>query len=492
MDSQLKNLKISSEEETQQENVSKYAPSQSPSQSPDINQMERYSSGKIFVGGLLKTTSNESLKGYFSQYGEVRESIVIKATEKSNKSRGFGFVTFSDPLVIDKILLLIHVIDGKAVEIRRAIPKEDMIDEPKKRKLFVGGLPKQINADDFKNYFLKFGDIVESNLLIDKNGSVKGFGFISFKDEKVNDMVLAAPHSIFGKKVDVRIADSQKKSSISSTCSSSSSSSSSMGGPYIHSSPSGSVPTSPPLNSPGGGSIHHHHQPHHHHYHHHPQSHQNHQQSLQYLSPVATVRKGNMTSSPQSPILEGSQDSGGPPEIYEISMHGGGYEPYSIQQPNSQYYQPNFMMVPIIYQQSPYPYGNQDQQPPPLSPSPSKYYQHQMSSQPASPHQTAAILPYGNQNYPSNNYSTTPTRFYPKFYFPIQQGYGYETPPPPPSHYSNSPSPMRYSKQYHQHQSQHNNHQQQQQSQQQPPSQQSQQNNQSPQQSQQSLLQESV
>ena len=40
-------------------------------------------------------TDNESMKVYFEKYGQINDSVVMRDGE-TQKSRGFGFVTFSD------------------------------------------------------------------------------------------------------------------------------------------------------------------------------------------------------------------------------------------------------------------------------------------------------------------------------------------------------------------------------------------------------------
>ncbi|CAA7387755.1 unnamed protein product [Spirodela intermedia] len=50
---------------------------------------------RCFVGGLAWVTDDQSLERAFSQFGEVVESKVINDRE-TGRSRGFGFVTFSD------------------------------------------------------------------------------------------------------------------------------------------------------------------------------------------------------------------------------------------------------------------------------------------------------------------------------------------------------------------------------------------------------------
>jgi cold-inducible RNA-binding protein len=52
-------------------------------------------SSKLFVGGLAWATTDGTLKGHFDSCGEVTEAKVITDRE-TGRSRGFGFVTFTD------------------------------------------------------------------------------------------------------------------------------------------------------------------------------------------------------------------------------------------------------------------------------------------------------------------------------------------------------------------------------------------------------------
>ncbi|KAJ8387774.1 hypothetical protein AAFF_G00150750 [Aldrovandia affinis] len=52
--------------------------------------------GKLFVGGLSFDTNEQALEDVFSKYGQITEVVVIKDRE-TQKSRGFGFVTFENP-----------------------------------------------------------------------------------------------------------------------------------------------------------------------------------------------------------------------------------------------------------------------------------------------------------------------------------------------------------------------------------------------------------
>jgi len=50
---------------------------------------------KLFVGGLSWGTDDNSLRTKFEKYGTVEDAVVIRDRE-TGRSRGFGFVTFSN------------------------------------------------------------------------------------------------------------------------------------------------------------------------------------------------------------------------------------------------------------------------------------------------------------------------------------------------------------------------------------------------------------
>jgi RNA recognition motif-containing protein len=55
----------------------------------------RLESKKVFVGGLAPTVTETELREYFEAYGPVKEAIVMY-DRQTNRSRGFGFVTFDN------------------------------------------------------------------------------------------------------------------------------------------------------------------------------------------------------------------------------------------------------------------------------------------------------------------------------------------------------------------------------------------------------------
>ncbi|TKY49976.1 Glycine-rich RNA-binding protein 4 [Spatholobus suberectus] len=69
------------------------------------------SSDKLFVGGLSWSVDENSLKDAFSSFGDVTE-VRIVYDKDSGRSRGFGFVIFSNE---DDAKCAKDVMDGKAL-----------------------------------------------------------------------------------------------------------------------------------------------------------------------------------------------------------------------------------------------------------------------------------------------------------------------------------------------------------------------------------------
>jgi RNA recognition motif-containing protein len=76
---------------------------------------------KLFVGGLSWGVDDHALNAAFNSFGEVTEAKVINDRE-TGRSRGFGFVTFSDASAADAAIAEMDgkEIDGRAVRVNEA------------------------------------------------------------------------------------------------------------------------------------------------------------------------------------------------------------------------------------------------------------------------------------------------------------------------------------------------------------------------------------
>lgn len=173
------------------------------------------SPGKIFVGGLPRDTTLATFQKHFGAYGEIVDSVIMK-NKHTSQPRGFGFITYADPAVVDTVMEDNHVINGKQVEIKRTIPKDSMQSNPKDfktKKIFVGGLPPTLTEDDFKDFFENFGAVVEHQIMHDhQTRRSRGFGFVVFDSEQVVDELLAKGNMIdlAGSKVEIKKAEPKK------------------------------------------------------------------------------------------------------------------------------------------------------------------------------------------------------------------------------------------------------------------------------------------
>ncbi|PIO40840.1 hypothetical protein AB205_0142950 [Aquarana catesbeiana] len=151
---------------------------------------DRYSIGpilhpprKLFVGGLDWSTTQETLRTYFSQYGEVVDCVIMK-DKTTNQSRGFGFVKFKDPNCVGTVLASRpHTLDGRNIDPKPCTPrgmqpersrsreewqpKSPRTESNKSNKVFVGGIPHNCGEAELRDYFKRFGVVTEVVMIYD-------------------------------------------------------------------------------------------------------------------------------------------------------------------------------------------------------------------------------------------------------------------------------------------------------------------------------------
>ena len=83
-------------------------------------------SQNLFIGSLAYATTDDTMKAFFEQIGEVESAREITDRD-SGRSKGFGFVEFKDEANNQKAVDSLDgkELDGRAISVGLARPKED-------------------------------------------------------------------------------------------------------------------------------------------------------------------------------------------------------------------------------------------------------------------------------------------------------------------------------------------------------------------------------
>ncbi|XP_030550207.2 UBP1-associated protein 2C-like isoform X2 [Rhodamnia argentea] len=172
---------------------------------------------KLFVRGLGWETTTEGLRSLFSVYGEIEEAVVVldKAT---NKSKGYGFVTFKH---VDGALRALREpskkIDGRVAVTQLAAAGNAGSNvnpvDVSNRKIYVGNVPIDMPSDKLLSHFSVYGEIEEGPLGFDKlTGKSRGFALFVYKTMEGAQAALVDPvKTIDGRQLNCKLAIDGKK-----------------------------------------------------------------------------------------------------------------------------------------------------------------------------------------------------------------------------------------------------------------------------------------
>lgn len=171
-------------------------------------EIEKYSK-RLFVGGLSSAITEEDVSNYFSQFGELSKTIIMRNMD-TGASKCYGFIEYEDQDASDQILGKVHVIKGREIDVNFAFKKSQKTteiwrNELNKKKVFITGLRGRINKDDLKVYFKKFGDIRKTYLIDEPSDDqpryskldYKDYGYVEFFDEEAVEKVLKSKKNLF-------------------------------------------------------------------------------------------------------------------------------------------------------------------------------------------------------------------------------------------------------------------------------------------------------
>lgn len=153
------------------------------------------SQSNLIVKCLPPHATEQTLEELFAPHGVITSCKLIR-DRTSGSSLGYGFVKFENAADAGKAVLALNSSAwGKRVikvVIARPSPQQQA-----KSNLYVAGLPLDWRKPELEVLFAPFGHIVQSRVLVDKEGQSRGIGFVRFENvadaqqavKKVNETV---------------------------------------------------------------------------------------------------------------------------------------------------------------------------------------------------------------------------------------------------------------------------------------------------------------
>lgn len=163
--------------------------------SAKTKKVEKLKCSDLIVLGLPWKSTEEDLKEYFTQFGELL-MVQVKRDLKTNRSKGFGFVRFGEYDAQLRCLSQRHLIDNRWCDV--SIPNsKDGGQMPTSRKVFVGRCTEDLTTDDLREFFSNYGEVLD--VFIPK--PFRAFAFVTFSDPKVAHSVCGEDFIIKGTSV---------------------------------------------------------------------------------------------------------------------------------------------------------------------------------------------------------------------------------------------------------------------------------------------------
>lgn len=193
---------------------------------------ENFDRRTLFVRSVPLSASSDELSEFFSQFVPVKHAVIV--TDENKKSRGFGFVSFTEDedaltaLVEAKTnrfknqLLRVDVAkrrdrknkkDEGSTSEKKPAREIELVDKRRSR-IIIKNLPWSCkDSQKLKNIFNKFGTVTDAYIPMKKGGLMKGFAFVVMRKHAAAEKAVAESQDlkIDGRQVQVSLAMEKSK-----------------------------------------------------------------------------------------------------------------------------------------------------------------------------------------------------------------------------------------------------------------------------------------
>ena len=149
--------------------------------------------------------SDADVNELFSEFGKV-ELVNIPKDRNTGRPRGFAFCDMSSPEEVETAIEKLDqsMYGGRVNRVSKSLPKEQLprrqekkVDEGVK-KLYVGNLPFGTTKEQLIEYYSEYGEVSEVYIPVNaETGLGRGFGFVSMKEEDVDEAIEATNGQMF-------------------------------------------------------------------------------------------------------------------------------------------------------------------------------------------------------------------------------------------------------------------------------------------------------
>ena len=164
------------------------------------------SNKEIFVGGLSDSTTEESLKEYFKDFGIITCCKVRTGKNTAGAQERYAFITFKEEDSVNKVLSKAnHMLDGSEVN------PEPRAHDGDAMTVFVYGITDSMTEQQIRAHFDQYGPIEDVNFITDKGKRRASYCFVKFLSKEIaNSARDNSKQFLEGKEIQVKERDPPK------------------------------------------------------------------------------------------------------------------------------------------------------------------------------------------------------------------------------------------------------------------------------------------